>query len=64
MRWRQSQWEANVVLPAGMYAYQFEIDGRCVLDKAGGSVKVSQADALKGRCSLAIVPNWLTTSVA
>ena len=53
-----------MVLPAGMYAYQFEIDGRCVLDKAGGSVKVSQADALKGRCSLAIVPNWLTTLVA
>lgn len=59
MRRYRNGWKASVPLPAGMYPYHFEVDGRHVPD-GSGTVKVQQPFTTNGRWSLAIVPNWLS----
>ena len=58
MEWRDDQWQVRVALPTGMYAYQFEVDGRRVRDKAVlGTGKPTHSR--RSYWSLAVVPNWL-----
>ena len=52
-------WQANVALPAGFYAYQFEINGRRIRDESSGSIKLRGPQVEDGTWSLAVVPNWL-----
>ncbi len=60
MKLEDSCWQARVQLPAGMYPYYFEVDGRHLPD-GGGTVKIHQPTKKSGRWSLAIVPNWVRT---
>ncbi|MBO12738.1 MAG: hypothetical protein CMJ68_18515 [Planctomycetaceae bacterium] len=59
MTWRKHHWQAAVELPMGMYAYQFEINGRRVRDESAGSIMLQGPQASKAPWSLAIVPNWI-----
>lgn len=60
MEWRNKQWQVGVALPAGMYAYQFEVNGQRGRDRSvQGTVNPSYAKSRRNCWSLAVVPNWL-----
>ena len=60
MEWRNEQWQVGVTLPAGMYAYQFEVNGQRARDKSvQGTVNPTHAKSGRNCWSLAVVPNWL-----
>ena len=64
MGWQNGKWQVRVALPAGMYAYQFEIDGQRTRDKTvQGTVNPTHSRSRRGCWSLAVVPNWLRPTV-